>query len=327
MRLLDQVAQAVHPVSVVHPRLGNILLPGAERFASQMGEVGSRLVLQPDVTRTLGGMILSQPDLLTECLDLVRIPARTIWIEWDDACLSPETERLAGGPGQRAGILVHGDEAGRAGTLRSFWRSEFGAEVSAGELHFDLDEVVENAAGGCDDELQEVLSHTRLVMDPLWEAYYRHAAPDTKTMHEAWKVVRSTLWRDMLVLLGYSLMAGMRSELTMEPSDLDRLNRARRKRKVPELLGFVEVGVGLFGRRGPLNGGAGSSSNRSASRLHHVRGHFVRRGDILFWRRPHLRGDVALGPAPTRVTRMGLTAAPAIRAGRNSLEHRLGTSL
>jgi hypothetical protein len=119
---------------------------------------------------------------------------------------------------------------------------------------------------------------------------------------------RSSLWRDMLVLIGFSLMLASRSELSIEPSQLDRLNRARRKRRAPELLDFAEVAAGLFGQRASARGEAKTALSRSAARLHHVRGHFVRRGDILFWRRPHLRGDVSSGAAPGRVTRVGMNA-------------------
>jgi hypothetical protein len=39
---------------------------------------------------------------------------------------------------------------------------------------------------------------------------------------------------------------------------------------------------------------------RKSPRLHHVRGHLVRRGSQLFWRVPHLRGSVGLGAVRTR---------------------------
>ena len=39
---------------------------------------------------------------------------------------------------------------------------------------------------------------------------------------------------------------------------------------------------------------------RKSPRLHHVRGHLVRRGSELFWRVPHLRGSASLGSVRTR---------------------------
>lgn len=317
MRLLDQVAQAMQPVRVNHPVLGSLTLPGAERYSKVIRQIGARLVLQPDVTRTCGGLILTQPELLTDCLDLIRVPSNELWVEWGNACLNPEAERLAGGPGQRAGMLVECDASGRAGWLRSFWESEKGAEVSPGKLHFDLDGALDVPFHRVDDTMAPILERTRMELDPEWEEYYRRAAPHQGAMLEARKQLRFSLWKDMLVLVAFSLVAGMRSELTRHPSQLERLNRARRKRRAADLLDFVEVGAGLFAQPVTSDSAVGSPG-RSASRLHHVRGHFVRRGDILFWRRPHLRGDARLGAAPARVIRLALSARTASTGRREA---------
>jgi hypothetical protein len=39
---------------------------------------------------------------------------------------------------------------------------------------------------------------------------------------------------------------------------------------------------------------------RHPPRLHHVRGHIVRREDRIFWRKPHLRGDASQGQVRSR---------------------------
>jgi hypothetical protein len=38
--------------------------------------------------------------------------------------------------------------------------------------------------------------------------------------------------------------------------------------------------------------------------LHHVRGHIVRRGNKVFWRSPHLRGDARLGVVRSRTVQL-----------------------
>jgi hypothetical protein len=40
---------------------------------------------------------------------------------------------------------------------------------------------------------------------------------------------------------------------------------------------------------------AGDTDSRRGPRMHHVRGHLVRRGSQVFWRVPHLRGRPAFG--------------------------------
>lgn len=53
----------------------------------------------------------------------------------------------------------------------------------------------------------------------------------------------------------------------------------------------------------PLHGTGGS---RRSSRLHYVRGHLVRRGDAIFWRRPHLRGHSVGGQPYNPARRISL---------------------
>jgi hypothetical protein len=38
--------------------------------------------------------------------------------------------------------------------------------------------------------------------------------------------------------------------------------------------------------------------------LHHVRGHIARRGDKVFWRLPHLRGNARLGVVRSRTVQL-----------------------
>jgi hypothetical protein len=57
-------------------------------------------------------------------------------------------------------------------------------------------------------------------------------------------------------------------------------------------------------------GAGGEHGCRRSPRLHHVRGHLVRRGSRLFWRVPHLRGSARAGRVCTRTVTWTFGAAP-----------------
>ena len=52
-----------------------------------------------------------------------------------------------------------------------------------------------------------------------------------------------------------------------------------------------------------------SNERRRASRLHHVRGHLVRRGGKIFWRVPHIRGSARSGVIRQRTVAWIIDAA------------------
>jgi hypothetical protein len=80
---------------------------------------------------------------------------------------------------------------------------------------------------------------------------------------------------------------------------LERLNKARAKCGKAALLDQMEVFAPLLPEYKSEHGG-GSGASRRTCRLHHVRGHLVRRGSTLFWRVPHLRGSARAGSLRTR---------------------------
>jgi hypothetical protein len=306
MRLLDQVAQAHEPVRLDHPGIGRVELPGANRFASAVRSADSRFVMARDLCAACSGIILDQPELLLDCLDIIRVPSQSLWLEWRLGDLvqqdSPSNAE------QRAGVLVETDESGRRGTLHSFWESEWGPDAAPGTLYFDLDRSADGADPNCIEPLNDILSHTTLKYHPEWEGFYRGVKKGSEFESFSYEIL-SVLGRDALLLLAFSLTSSMRSELTMVPSQLGKLNKARSKRGAPALLDFTEVNAALFAQPVREDSGPGAN-NRTAIRLHHVRGHFVRRSDSIFWRRPHLRGDIARGLAPARVTRLSMYGGP-----------------
>ena len=313
MRLLDLVAQARGPVAVEHPDMGCVRLPGAADFADEVATVTTRYVLMDDVTRACGTMIIEQPDLLVACIDLVRVPASGLWLEWCNHRLHPDPAVAAKDQPQRAGMLIHADESGRRGSIQSFWEERgVGAVRSPTMMYFDLDGAPDlSQVAGSDVTLAPLLALTRTTLEPAWARYYRGTTSDPVSYAAALRSMYSCSWKDFLIAMSFSLMLSMRGELDFAPSALTRLNEARRKHNKAPLLNFVEVGASLFDAPHGQHavGSTGGAGSRNGVRVHHVRGHFVRRNQAIFWRRTHLRGDMALGIAPARITRMGLNAA------------------
>jgi hypothetical protein len=92
------------------------------------------------------------------------------------------------------------------------------------------------------------------------------------------------------------------------PLILERLNRARAKAGKARLLDQIEVLSPLLPEYQPCNLNS-PHSGRRASRLHHVRGHLVRRGSRIFWRVPHLRGSARNGIIRSRMVTWTVDAA------------------
>jgi hypothetical protein len=96
------------------------------------------------------------------------------------------------------------------------------------------------------------------------------------------------------VLLAFMLLLASRAGLPRRPQTFERLNRSRRKAAKAPLLDHIEMRAPVLPE---YLGCAGAERHhaRRGPRLHHVRGHLVRRGNQLFWRIPHLRGSARSG--------------------------------
>jgi hypothetical protein len=96
--------------------------------------------------------------------------------------------------------------------------------------------------------------------------------------------------------------------LPRRPLMLERLNQARLKAGRAPLLEHTEVSAPLLPEYRASGGRGGPEHVRRGPRLHHVRGHLVRRGSQLFWRVPHLRGSAHAGVVRTRTVTWTLEA-------------------
>lgn len=308
-------------------------VPAAGQFAPLIRDCPLRFVLADDLVRCATALAYAEGERLGSCLDLIHVPAQLLWIEWAE---SPRLDMLRAVPalagvasstqtGGRAGALVAAQGHGRRGIIRTLWSNRADA-VFAGPLltHFDLDRPLPTAdpldaffEGGSaavtigEAALDELLSHVRYQLDPAWAAYYRAGNLNAAEREAVLRANLSTTAFDAPMLFAFFLLLSMRDGLPRRAADLERLNRARARKGKPALLEHVEVAAPIEATS-PSAGAHDDGSLRSSPRLHHVRGHLVRRGTSIFWRLPHMRGSARLGIVRSRTVE--LSFAPAVAA-------------
>jgi hypothetical protein len=322
MRLLDLIAQSSESQSGLPPTLA---LPGPHHFAAAVQACPLRLVLADDLTRCSTALAYAEGDRLSGCLDLVRVPSERLWVEWAE---SPRLEALSdiletpiepAVTRGRAGVLIHSDASGRAGTIRSFWSTpddrahcaelitDFDLNLPIRGWNFSIAEVFngESAAvyesqGSAFDAL---LSHIRFRFDPAWVEHYRCA----NLSNDQQSVVLCTAlgYTAFIIpmLFAFFLLLAAKGGAQQRVVNLERLNRIRRYSGKTELLEHVEVVTTLLAQR-EGNRTDSDAHTRVGRRLHHVRGHLARRGYNVFWRSPHLRGNARLGVVRSRTVKL-----------------------
>ncbi len=327
MRLLDLIARAEPQLPVV---LGRDLhrLPGAGAFAAAVAACPLRLVLSEPLTALCGALAFADGDRLAGCLDLVHVPARRLWVEWPDgpraAAAAPHAGGVPPAPGGTAGAYLESDARGRRGTLRTFWCGPGpGSETLLAPLitEFDLDGAG-TAAAGADDvyaggaarlasddpSLAQLLERACFRFDPAWAAYYRRACPDPATRQCVLRRSLASVGTDLPLLLALFLLMNSRAGLPRRAVSRARLNQRRLGAPAP-LLDHVELLAPAGCMAASANGG--SAAGRRRARLHHVRGHLVRRGSVVYWRVAHLRGRAAFGRVHTRTLTLRAPDPPA----------------
>jgi hypothetical protein len=325
MRLADQIAQCRTPF-IVEDRTNRrqTRLSGAADFSKAIIACPTRYSLSDDLVTLCAALAYSKGARTLACADLLHMPAERVWIEWCEAPWinelkrygfrpSPEAAHAAG----RRGAFIQSSPQGRRGLIKTFWAngdSEIDVLASSMESYFDFDtEVGEDPvtpdgqarltfrvfdrATGDADILRRCFGFR---YDPTWHDYYEKAqlSPEEKKAiaHHA----LGTIAIDVPVLLAFCLLLSSRPGLPRRPLMLERLNRSRTKVGKTPLLDHIEVSAPLLPEYRAIGESETRSHNRRGPRLHHVRGHLVRRGSQLFWRVPHLRGNARSGIVRTR---------------------------
>jgi hypothetical protein len=330
VNLIDSVAQCRMPFVVCDRASGEVTaLNNTASCAEPVARCPLRYVLTDDLTRLCADLAYSRGASTVACADLVRAPSQRLWVEW---CHEPWERVLqqygfvpvpGDSPGiGRRGAWVRSSPDGRRGLVRTFWTAA--AEdvlASSVEAYFDLDTVageepepLEGIAGSAvslDEGLHaEILGRCfRFRYERSWSQYYGRASLCGEQRLALWRHAIGTIALDVPLLLAFFLLLATRNGLALRTRTLERLNRRRfRRGKVP-LLEHIEVRVPMlpahrYGPRGEPR------ETRRGPRLHHVRGHLVRRGSQIFWRVAHLRGSVRAGIVRTRTVICNLDGAP-----------------
>ena len=332
MRLLDQVAHHSTPFSVsvdaygANEQIGRVTtLPGPADFAHRVAGCPLRYVLSDDLVAVCTDLALAGGDRLSSCLDLIHLPGPDLWVEWSDAArdralaeLAPKVGMRVTGPeggARTAGALISSSACGRRGLLRTFWSDEQGAVTLAPmETHLDLDRGwpalpfhVPVFAGGLvavnvsdDPESADLFDCMRFRFDDGWSAYYRSHKLTAAKKHEILYSSLGAVARDMPMILAFSLLLGARAALATRPVERSRLNKHRSTNNKPPLLDHIEVRCPLIEQVAGPSAATASTEFRRGPRLHHVRGHLVRRGYRVFWRTAHVRGRASFGKVHSR---------------------------
>lgn len=280
-----------------------------------------RYVLTDSLTRLCADLAYSKGARTVACADLLRVPAETLWVEW---CNDPWNHALQqygfplipAGPQWvgRRGAWIRASRDGRAGLVRTFWTAAGEVLASSVEAYFDFDtaeggepeppdrearfagRVHDSTRPGNDDILGRCF---RFRYEQSWSEYYGNAGLSSEGSLALWRHAVGTIAIDIPMLLTFLLLLATRNGLPQRAHELERLNRRRHASGKYPLLDHIEVSAPLLAEYRDYPRGE-ARLVRSRPRLHHVRGHLVRRGSQIFWRVPHLRGSARYGTVRSR---------------------------
>jgi hypothetical protein len=280
-----------------------------------------RYVLSDSLTRLCADLAYSKGAGTVACADLLHVPAETLWVEWcnqpwENALQKYGFPLIAAGAQWvgRRGAWVCSSRDGRRGLVRTFWSvADEDALASSVEAYFDFDTVAgeepepfDGNAGSagrvCDGERlsEDILDRcVRFRYEPSWAEYYGTAGLSGELNLAVWRHALGTIALDIPMLFTFFLLLATRNGLPQRAQAFGQLNRRRRMCGKTPLLDHIEVNAPMLpGYRDYPRGEP--RTTRVPPRLHHVRGHLVRRGSQIFWRVPHLRGSVRSGVVRTR---------------------------
>ena len=327
MHLFDRVARVRAPMQVAlrTDPTTPFEVTGASAFASQVERCPLRFVLGDDLTRASAELAFADGARLAGCLDLLRMPATSLWIEWNDEVHKRviwETQSSADydaeATGRRVGVLLRGSVDGCTALARTFWLDANAADdaepvLSPVETHIDLNGHLPPGApidgilaggfarvtDGPGEAMTHLLDHVRFRIDDSWAAYYRAAAPSAALRQAVINASLGSVARDPPLLLAFFLLLSAKNAVRSLPVSRAAINHKRAARGRAPLLDHIEVRASLDLCSSADAGGV-DRMNRRGPRLHHVRGHLVRRNSRVFWRVPHLRGSAARGAVRSR---------------------------
>jgi hypothetical protein len=323
MKLVDRLAQCRAPLIIENTISGiRSHLNGAAEFADRVAQCPTRYVLSDDLTRVCTALAYSKGSRTVTCADLLHVPAESVWVEWCEAPWRAELEHygFAADASEtarsgRRGAFIRSSTDGRRGLIRTFWSDrliETDVLASSMEAYFDFDTAPGEEPHAMDDDDRAsvavsdgksgdlLLQCLRFRYERSWDAYYQGADCSLAAKQAIARHALGMIAPDIPVLLAFVLLLGMRSGVQHRPQCCARLNRSRAKAGKMPLLDHIEAHSTVLAPYSTTAGARGDSMGRRARRLHHVRGHLVRRGNKIFWRIPHVRGSSRAGSIRTR---------------------------
>jgi hypothetical protein len=111
----------------------------------------------------------------------------------------------------------------------------------------------------------------------------------------------SDVYNEILPFIGCTLLFCAKNAISLKDEERGKLNKQRIKSGKPNLLDHQVVYMRLNSADRQSGLGQGSTVER---RIHSVRGHFVRRGDSIFWRRQHIRWSNSIAPVVDKITKV-----------------------
>lgn len=325
MRLLDRIAQYQESF-VIAPRAQDakpIVMNGPRDFAGRIAACPLRFVIADNLTRASAELAFADGDRLAGCLDLLGFPAPLLWVEWSDAVhqqvicqcdIVAQSDKNA--LGRQVGVLLQAEPGGRSAMARTFWNvpaSEAEVLMSPIETYISLDErfepnvnaekmlMGEYASVHCGDRgVADLLAHVRFKFDDQWSTYYRDTAVDADSREKVTRKSLSGVAHDIPLLLAFFLLLNAKGATRPIQVQRNQLNRKRSEKHRPPLLDHIEVHATLPALTSDSGNDECSEITRRSPRLHHVRGHVVRRENRVFWRTPHLRGSARQGVIRSR---------------------------
>ncbi len=340
MRLIDRIIQCRTPF-IVESTLdaSHTRLSGAMDVASDLEGCPIRYVLDDALTSLCTDLAYSNGVTVMACADLIRVPANNIWVEWSNKPWQQALSRnginadpTEDSPVGHCGVLIRSSSDGRAGVMRNFWSdgdSDLDIHASAAQARFYLDSLEQLPptsdpgvlrVAAADIDPQGLLSRGfHFEFEDSWAKYYREATLDASRHREILHQSIGCVALSVPVLLAFFLLLMTRDGLPQRVAQLARLNRARSARGRTPLADHIEVSAPLLAPYRAAQIERASSSARRHPRLHHVRGHLVRRNDRLIWRVPHLRGTTNAGIVKSRTVEWRFEKDRTQRRERNCL--------
>ena len=332
MRLMDQVCHADEPIVIEDTSSGALHhLPGTDRLAPALESCPLRFVLTDEIAQTCARLGFEDDTILGTSVDVLRCPAPLLWIECRGAArhgVFAGAERIADNANasdpQRLGYLIESDPAGRRGRIQCCWDAGDGLspDVAPYVIEFDFNEThgLSGATPAIGDRewtgaylriqdfpaLQPLFNHVRVRFREEWLDYYRQACADRDEYVRTLEAAMKPACEDVPFFAAFALLLMANNSTRTRNIEFAKLNRARAAKGRPPLLDHMEMMLEL-GHAYEFDA-AQESAERSQARLHLVRGHLVRRGDTIYWRNAHMRGNAAHGSVQRRTVSVHLAA-------------------